>query len=96
MTTTTARCRRGRLISAEGLNGVGKTHLTTRLTWLHHRRRSVPFKACSVRKSDLYLRHGYQLRPSAPFHLPDGGPPLWPMWREPQLGRGRGGETWRC
>lgn len=31
MTTTAAPCRRGLLISVEGLNGVGKTYLTTRL-----------------------------------------------------------------
>jgi dTMP kinase len=34
VTTTTAPCRRGLLISVEGLNGVGKTYLTTRLTRL--------------------------------------------------------------
>ena len=32
---------------------------------------------------DLYLAHGYALRPGAPIHLPGGGPPMWPMWREP-------------
>lgn len=31
MTTTAAPCRRGLLISVEGLNGVGKTYLTARL-----------------------------------------------------------------
>jgi dTMP kinase len=34
VTTTTPPCRRGLLISVEGLNGVGKTYLTTRLTRL--------------------------------------------------------------
>lgn len=32
MTTTAEPCRRGRLISIEGLNGVGKTYLTAALT----------------------------------------------------------------
>ena len=32
MTTSAAPCRRGRLISVEGLNGVGKTYLTSTLT----------------------------------------------------------------
>jgi GNAT superfamily N-acetyltransferase len=33
----------------------------------------------------IYLRHGYILRPDAPIRLPDGGPEMWPMWREPQV-----------
>ena len=31
---------------------------------------------------DLYLRHGFQV--TEEFALPDDGPPLWRMWREPQ------------
>jgi dTMP kinase len=34
VTTSAAPCRRGRLISVEGLNGVGKTYLTSTLTQL--------------------------------------------------------------
>jgi len=41
-------------------------------------------EASSPASRDLYLRHGYLPLPNAPFHLPDNGPPLWPMWREPQ------------
>jgi GNAT superfamily N-acetyltransferase len=41
-------------------------------------------EAATLRSTGLYLRHGYVLHPGAPFHLPDGGPPMWPMWREPQ------------
>ena len=41
-------------------------------------------EAADLRTRQLYLRHGYALRPDAPFYLPDGGPPMWPMWREPQ------------
>jgi GNAT superfamily N-acetyltransferase len=40
-------------------------------------------EASSPRARDLYQRHGYTLCPDAPFCLP-GGPPLWPMWREPR------------
>jgi GNAT superfamily N-acetyltransferase len=41
-------------------------------------------EAADQRTRQLYLRHGYAPWPGAPFHLPDGGPPLWPMWRDPQ------------
>lgn len=32
----------------------------------------------------VYLGHGYLLRPDAPIRLPDGGPEMFPMWREPR------------
>jgi GNAT superfamily N-acetyltransferase len=41
-------------------------------------------EASGPRTRDLYLAHGYVLRPDAPFYLPEGGPPMWPMMREPQ------------
>jgi GNAT superfamily N-acetyltransferase len=41
-------------------------------------------EAADLRTRQLYLRHGYVLRPNAPFCLPVDGPPMWPMWREPQ------------
>jgi len=40
-------------------------------------------EASSPRTRNLYLAHGYALRPDAPFHLPEDGPPMWPMWRQP-------------
>jgi GNAT superfamily N-acetyltransferase len=40
-------------------------------------------EAPSPRARDLYLAHGYVPRPEGPFHLPGGGPPMWPMLREP-------------
>ena len=40
-------------------------------------------EASSLRSRSLYLRHGYVPRPGGPFCLPDGGPPMWPMMREP-------------
>jgi GNAT superfamily N-acetyltransferase len=33
------------------------------------------------RNRELYLRHGYRDRTE--IRLPDGGPSVWPMWREP-------------
>jgi GNAT superfamily N-acetyltransferase len=46
-------------------------------------------EAADLRTRQLYLRHGYADRPGAPFCLPDGGPAMWPMWREPQPGPAR-------
>jgi GNAT superfamily N-acetyltransferase len=40
-------------------------------------------EAATVRTRRLYQHHGYRLRPDAPIRLPDGGPLMWPMWREP-------------
>jgi GNAT superfamily N-acetyltransferase len=36
---------------------------------------------------DLYLRHGYAPWPA--YRLPDGGPPMWPMWRAPRTAGNR-------
>jgi predicted N-acetyltransferase YhbS len=42
--------------------------------------------AGSPRSRDLYMRHGFEV--TEEFTLPDGGPPLWRMWRQPaQPGR---------
>ena len=41
-------------------------------------------EAADLRSCHLYERHGYVLLPGAPFRLPDGGPAMWPMWREPR------------
>ncbi|MGH8861398.1 MAG: GNAT family N-acetyltransferase [Jatrophihabitantaceae bacterium] len=38
-------------------------------------------EATNERNRALYLRHGFVERDELP--LPDGGPPLYPMWREP-------------
>jgi GNAT superfamily N-acetyltransferase len=39
--------------------------------------------ATSSGARQLYVRHGYT-PPKAPFFLPDSGPPMWPMQREPR------------
>jgi GNAT superfamily N-acetyltransferase len=41
-------------------------------------------EAATVRTRRLYQRHGYTLGPDAPIRLPDSGPLMWPMWREPR------------
>jgi GNAT superfamily N-acetyltransferase len=41
-------------------------------------------EAADLRSRQLYLRHGYALQPDAPFHLPGGGPAMWPLWRQPR------------
>jgi len=73
------------LAVASGCQGQG---IGTALLNARHRdfdRDGVPayLEASSPGARDLYLRHGYTLRPDAPFCLPGGGPPMWPMWREP-------------
>jgi GNAT superfamily N-acetyltransferase len=40
-------------------------------------------EASSIRSRGLYLRHGYHDH-GPPIELPDHGPRLWPMWRQPQ------------
>jgi GNAT superfamily N-acetyltransferase len=37
--------------------------------------------AGSERSRNLYLRHGFEV--TEVFELPEDGPPLWRMWREP-------------
>jgi len=39
-------------------------------------------EATSSDAARLYHRHGYRYLGNR-FHLPDDGPPLWPMWRDP-------------
>jgi predicted N-acetyltransferase YhbS len=56
----------------------------------HHHARldatNVPayLEASTPYSRDLYLRRGYTLAANAPLHLPEGGPPVWPMWRRPR------------
>ena len=44
-------------------------------------------EAASPRTRRSYQQHRYHLRPGAPIRLPDGGPAMWPMWREPRATR---------
>lgn len=67
--------------------GTGTTLLHSVHERLDHARMPAYLEASSPRARDLYLRHGYVLRPDAPYHLPSGGPPMWPMWRQPRMQR---------
>jgi GNAT superfamily N-acetyltransferase len=52
--------------------------------------------AVSSGSRDLYLRHGYRPHGVGKFHLPDGGPLVWPMWRDPQPAQQPAGPTGAC
>jgi GNAT superfamily N-acetyltransferase len=64
--------------------GTGSVLLAAHHAALDRGRAPAYLEAADQRTRQLYLRHGYQPWPGAPFHLPDGGPPMWPMWRDPQ------------
>jgi GNAT superfamily N-acetyltransferase len=64
--------------------GTGSLLLRAYHDMLNHHGAPAYLEAASIRTTRLYLRHGYTLQPGGPFYLPDSGPPMWPMWREPQ------------
>lgn len=39
-------------------------------------------ESTSIRNQSLYHRHGFKVLDE--MHWPNGGPPWWPMWREPR------------
>jgi ribosomal protein S18 acetylase RimI-like enzyme len=60
--------------------GIGTALLHAHHTTLDSAGIPAYLEASSQRSRAWYLRHGYTgTRP--PFHLPGGGPPMWPMWR---------------
>jgi GNAT superfamily N-acetyltransferase len=61
--------------------GIGSALLGPVLERCDAERMPAYLKAGSARSRDLYLRHGFEV--TEEFLLPDGGPPLWRMWREP-------------
>jgi GNAT superfamily N-acetyltransferase len=63
-------------------HGLGSALLRAHHHLLDHDTRLPAYlEAATSRTRDLYHRHGY--RAGTPFHLPDGGPPMWPMLRDP-------------
>ena len=65
--------------------GIGTSLLRAHHQLLDHEMRVPAYlEAAEPRSRQLYLRHGYADRADGPFLFPDGGPPMWPMWREPQ------------
>jgi GNAT superfamily N-acetyltransferase len=69
--------------------GAGSALLRSRHRDLDQAGLGAYLEAATPRARDLYQRHGYALRPGAPLHLPDDGPPMWPMWRDPQQPAGQ-------
>lgn len=62
-------------------NGLGSALLRAHHNQLDASGIAAYLEASSPRSVRLYERHGYRhLGP--PFHLPDNGPPLWPMLRQ--------------
>jgi GNAT superfamily N-acetyltransferase len=61
--------------------GLGSALLRHHQSWLDRAGIPAYLEASSTGSRDLYARHGYTA--AEPFYLP-GGPPFWPMWREPR------------
>ncbi len=64
--------------------GVGSALMQPVLERCDRERMPGYLNAGSSRSRDLYLRHGFHVMEE--FHLPEDGPPLWRMWREPRSG----------
>jgi GNAT superfamily N-acetyltransferase len=63
--------------------GIGTALLEHHHTGLDTKDVPAYLEASTPASRDLYLRRGYTLAANAPLHLPEDGPPVWPMWREP-------------
>lgn len=64
--------------------GIGTAMLHARHAILDRDGTPAYLEASDPAKRELYRKHGYVPRPDAPIRLPDGGPELFPMWREPR------------
>jgi GNAT superfamily N-acetyltransferase len=62
--------------------GVGSALMAPVLQICDRERTAAYLNAGSPRSRELYRRHGFEVMEE--FRLPDGGPPLWRMWREPR------------
>lgn len=69
------------VVPAHRGNGVGAALLAARLATCDDEGVPVYLEASSARSRPLYERCGFQAT-GEPVVLP-GGPPIWPMWREP-------------
>ncbi|HET7017146.1 MAG TPA: GNAT family N-acetyltransferase [Streptosporangiaceae bacterium] len=64
--------------------GIGSALLRAHHQFLDTQNLPAYLEASHPRNRQLYLRHGYtDLGP--PNYLPDAGPPMYPMWRDPKL-----------
>ena len=66
--------------------GVGSALMRAVLERCDRERTPAYLASTRERNLALYARHGFAVR--GRFGLPDGGPPIWPMWREPRGARG--------
>lgn len=62
--------------------GIGSAFLEGMLQRADREGMPAYHEATTLRNRALYERHGYVNQ--GEFTLPDGGPPLWRMWREPR------------
>jgi GNAT superfamily N-acetyltransferase len=62
--------------------GIGSAFLREMLQRADREGMPAYHEATTPRNRALYERHGYV--DQGEFSLPDGGPPLWRMWREPR------------
>ena len=62
--------------------GIGSAFLRAMLTRADQEGFPAYHEATTPRNRALYERHGYLTQ--GEFVLPDGGPPLWRMWRSPR------------
>jgi GNAT superfamily N-acetyltransferase len=67
--------------------GIGTALLEAHHAWLDEQDMPAYLEASDTGTRDLYLRHGYELRPDSPIRLP-AGPAMWPMWRTPRSAAG--------
>jgi ribosomal protein S18 acetylase RimI-like enzyme len=64
--------------------GIGSALMRPVLDRCDRDRMPAYLNAGSPRSRDLYRRHGFDVMEE--FRLPEDGPPLWRMWRQPQRG----------
>jgi GNAT superfamily N-acetyltransferase len=64
-------------------SGLGGVLLERRLAKLDEAGIAAYLEAAEPRSAALYARHGFEPL-GEPFHLPQDGPPMFPMWREPR------------
>jgi GNAT superfamily N-acetyltransferase len=62
--------------------GLGSALMAPVLERCDRERMPAYLNAGSPRSRELYKRHGFHV--TEEFRLPDDGPPLWRMWRDPQ------------
>ncbi|MFY1632336.1 GNAT family N-acetyltransferase [Solwaraspora sp. WMMB335] len=65
-------------------HGIGTALLTYRHATCDTAGTPIHLVATSRAARDFYQRLGYHPTTTTTLYLPDGGPPIWPMWRQPR------------